>query len=62
MSGQDKMGHPALKHAGYSATTLLPGESAADFESLHRKLISEFNPNGALEDNIVATVAHLIWR
>jgi hypothetical protein len=28
--------HPALKHAGYSTTTILPGESAAEFEKLHR--------------------------
>jgi hypothetical protein len=33
--------HPALKHAGYSATTLLPGEDSAAFETLHRALIAE---------------------
>ena len=45
--------HPALKHAGYSATTLLPGEDAAEFDKLRRDLIAEFGPAG---------VAHLIWR
>src|SRR6266404_5199599 len=29
--------HPALKHAGYSATTLLPGEDSAAFDKLHTK-------------------------
>jgi hypothetical protein len=54
--------HPALKHAGYSATSILPGESASEFEKLHRELISELTPNGALEEEIVATIAHLLWR
>jgi hypothetical protein len=57
-----KKQHPALKHAGYSATSILPGESAAEFEKLHQELISEFIPNGALEHEIVATIAHLLWR
>jgi hypothetical protein len=54
--------HPALKHAGYSATTLLPGEDSAAFEKLHRALIAEFTPNGALEEDIVADIARLTWR
>jgi hypothetical protein len=62
MSDQGKKGYPALKHAGYSATTILPGESAAEFERLHQNLMTELNPNGALEDDIVATMAHYIWR
>jgi hypothetical protein len=53
---------PALKHAGYSATTILPGESTAEFEKLHRDLISEFAPDGPLEDDIVSTLARLLWR
>jgi len=53
--------HPALKHAGYSATTLLPGEDAAAFEKLHRALIAEFSPVGALEEDIVADIARLTW-
>ena len=54
--------HPALKHAGYSATTLLPGEDSAAFESLHRALIAEFIPVGALEEDVVADIARLTWR
>jgi hypothetical protein len=53
---------PALKHAGYSATTLLPGEDVAGFEKLHRALIAEFTPTGALEEDIVAEIARLTWR
>lgn len=62
MAIQKKKYPVALKHAGFSATTILPGESAKDFDELHRSLIDEFNPNGALEDDIVGTVAHLVWR
>jgi hypothetical protein len=53
---------PALKHGIYSPTTVLPGESPAAFEKLHRALIAELAPAGALEDDIVATVARLVWR
>jgi hypothetical protein len=54
--------HPALKHSGYSATTLLPGEDPAAFEKLHRALIHEFAPVGTLEEEIVADIARLTWR
>jgi hypothetical protein len=45
-----KKSHSALKHGGYSATTILPGESKADFEKLHRDLIDDLTPNGSLEE------------
>jgi hypothetical protein len=53
---------PALKHAAYSATTVLPGEDRAAFEKLHRDLIAEFTPIGPLEDDTIAELARLIWR
>jgi hypothetical protein len=53
---------PALKHGAYSATSVLPGESRAAFEKLHRGLIDELNPSGVLEDDIVADMARLVWR
>jgi hypothetical protein len=54
--------HPALKHGAYTATAVLPGENRAAFEKLHRDLIAELTPSGVLEDDIVATVARLVWR
>jgi hypothetical protein len=62
MTDQIKNRHPALKHGAYSATSILPGESAAEFQKLHQELISEFAPNGVLEDEIVAAMAHYLWR
>jgi hypothetical protein len=53
---------PALKHGAYSGTTLLPGEDPVAFERLHNDLISEFAPVGCLEEDIVASMAHLVWR
>jgi hypothetical protein len=41
---------------------LLPGENRSEFEKLHEDLIAEFRPNGALEQDIVSTIAYLIWR
>ena len=54
--------HPALKHGGYSTTTILPTESVAEFGKLHKDLISELVPNGALADDIVATITRMVWR
>jgi hypothetical protein len=54
--------HPAVKHGAYSATAVLPGESPAEFDKLHRGLIDEFAPSGVLEDDIVMTMARLVWR
>ena len=62
MSVHFKKFPPALKHAGYSATTLLPGENRAAFEELHRRLVAELVPVGALEEDIVVDLARLIWR
>ena len=52
----------ALKHGAYSAMTVLPGESAAEFEQLRQELICEWTPNGALETETIATLARLLWR
>ncbi len=59
---QIKKGHPALKHGGYAAMSILPGESAADFEKLHKDLIEEHRPDGATEIHNVAFLAQLLWR
>jgi hypothetical protein len=53
---------PALKHGIYSATAVLPGEDPGEFAKLHRALVAELAPNGALEEDIVATTARLVWR
>jgi hypothetical protein len=53
---------PALKHGAYSKAALLPGDDPAAFEDLHRGLIAEFTPHGRMEEETVATLAHLMWR
>ena len=52
----------ALKHGGFAGTTILPGEDEAAFNKLHRDLSVEFAPNGPLEEDIVTTIARLVWR
>jgi hypothetical protein len=54
--------YPALKHGGYSSTTILPGEDPTAFEKPHRQLIAELSPKGMLEHDVVATIARLVWR
>jgi hypothetical protein len=53
---------PALKHGAYAATAVLPGESRAAFEKLHRGLIAEYAPSGVHEKHIVINMARRIWR
>jgi hypothetical protein len=62
MRTRDNRIHPALKHGAYAATAVLPGESRAAFEKLHRDLIAELAPNGVLEEDTVASIARLLWR
>jgi hypothetical protein len=62
MSVKIKKPHPALKHGGYSATGLLPGENRATFEKLRRDLRAELRPDGALEKEVVADIARWLWR
>jgi hypothetical protein len=54
--------HPALKHGGYTALSVLPGESRAEFDKLHRNVTAEWSPSGATEEDIVSSIAHLLWR
>jgi hypothetical protein len=54
--------HPALKHGGYSATTILPGEDSTAFKKLHQQLIAEHSPKGILQHDVVETIARLLWR
>ena len=52
----------ALKHGAYTVLDVLPGEDSAKFSKLHRNLIAELAPTGPLEQDIVATIARLVWR
>ncbi len=42
--------------------TLMPGEDAAAYEGLHAQLVAELRPCGVLEEEIVSSVARLVWR
>jgi hypothetical protein len=54
--------HSAVKHAGFSPTTLLPGEDPAAFEKLREELTAELAPAGPLERDIVDCMVRLVWR
>ena len=55
-------GYPGLKHGGFCAIGLLPGENRVEFNKLHRELISLCAPDDPLQDDVVATLSHLLWR
>jgi hypothetical protein len=52
----------AFKHGAYSATAVLPGEDEDAFRELHQKIIAELAPVGALEEEVVGTIARVLWR
>src|SRR5215475_12954520 len=62
MSVRFKKPHAAFKHRAYSATAVLPGEDEDAFRELHQKIIAELAPVGALEEDLVGTIARLLWR
>ena len=62
MSVHVKKFRAALKHGAFSATAILPGEDPAAFKKTHEDIIAELVPDGALEDDIVWTIARLVWR
>ena len=51
----------AITHGAYAEDLILPGESVREFKLLHRGLIEEWKPIGALEEDTVLTLAHCIW-
>lgn len=53
---------PALKHGAYSGTAILPGEDPAAFAKLLEEIEAEFKPVGAMEKEIVFSMARSIWR
>ena len=62
MSMSVKKPHAAFKHGAYSATAVLPGEDEDAFRELHQKIIAELAPVGALEEDLVGTIARILWR
>jgi hypothetical protein len=57
-----KKAHPALKHGGYAASRLLPGEDLEEFNKLHERVVEYLSPNGPLEEDLAYEVARLLWR
>jgi hypothetical protein len=62
MSIPTKKTPPALKHAGFSSTSVLPGEDATEFEKLRRAIIAELALDGAFENETGHSLVHLLWR
>jgi hypothetical protein len=62
MAVRFKKPHTAFRHGAYSATAVLPGEDEEAFRELHQKIIAELAPVGALEEDLVGTIARVLWR
>jgi hypothetical protein len=53
---------PALRHGVHSGMALLPGEDRAAYEKFHRDIRTEYKPVGRSEEDIVTSMADLMWR
>jgi hypothetical protein len=52
----------SLKHGTFAENfMILPSENGDEFELLHQRLIDEWKPVGALEEDTVLTLANCIW-
>jgi hypothetical protein len=52
----------AIKHGALSRAVVLPGENAAEFEALLDDLVTQRQPQGRIEENLVYEIAEIIWR
>jgi hypothetical protein len=63
MRNNDQRKRPnALKHGVYASAPIIEGEDPREFEALHAELREEWMPDGALEEDTVASIAMAIWR
>ena len=63
MRNNDKRKRPnALKHGIYASAPIIEGEDPQEFEALQAELREEWKPDGALEEDTVASIAMAIWR
>ena len=51
-----------MRNGVYSMIAVLPGEDQSAYDRLHRDLVDELKPVGALEKDQVDTIARLTWR
>src|SRR3954463_6658086 len=52
----------ALKHGAFSSLAFFPWEDRAEFETLHRESIDEWQPHGAFEEEAVFTITSCMWK
>ena len=52
----------AVRHGILSRQVLIPGESAAELRDLWQRLREEFQPVGALEDELLDQIVACYWR
>lgn len=52
----------SIKHGAYAKKTLLPGESAEQYEKFRENCIKVFKPDGELEENVLDIYVKATWR
>lgn len=52
----------AVRHGLTAEEIVIPGEVEQDFRQLHQRLITELDPKGVLETQIVERIAVAFWR
>ena len=52
----------ALKHGAFSKINFLPGEDPQEFENLKSSLFAEYNATGRSEEEVLESIAAVIWK
>ncbi len=60
--GKEVVSKNAMRHGLTAQHLLVPGESEDEFEALIQRLISEFDPEGEFEIQLVERISTCIWR
>ena len=47
---------------GFAAASVLPGESQEDFDLLRDDLWEHYEPEGPVEEDLVESIVHVLWR
>lgn len=61
-AGYDASRLNSLRHGILSRFTVLPWEEAAEYQSLHTALATEYCPSGPTEEHLVEEIAGVLWR
>ena len=62
LEGKRRSSQNATKHGLTATQVLIPGEDPAEYETLHQKMLNDYQPEGTAEVQLVERATSLLWR